>query len=428
MLVTREDLNPCTIKLTVVCEPEEVKHGFDTAFRKLTKKVRVPGFRPGKAPKGMLEQFVGGQELAEAAADEIVLKAYPKAVEQEQLEIDRTTMPQLSVSAIDKEEAKCEFVAKVPLPPKVELGDYKSLPVEQPSAEVTESEIDFQISELRRRGGTHGAVTDRGVEEGDMAVLNLKPEGVEGDGRNFMTSAGQTFPQLDAAIMGMRVEEIKNLLLTFPEDFQEKDWAGKNYEVQVTLNSLSGIQLPELDDSFAQSLNTENVDELRNKLREAIGVAKQQMVRQMVYEKLVDELMTRSQVAVSDNMWENLANRRLTELAQEQADNGKSLEKYAIENGMSLEQFAQAWRDKAKLEVERALLIQAVFSGEKMSVVEDDLRQELVSFSKELNMSPVEVFEIMSKNNTLEELHFRALSRKVGDFLLASAEVTVASA
>jgi len=427
MQVTREDLNPCTIKLTVVCEPEEVKTGFEIAFRKLTKKVRLPGFRPGKAPKGMLEQFVDSQDLKDAASEEIVLKLYPKAVEHESLDVDRTTMPQLTINEIDKGESKCEFTAKVPLPPKVELGDYNALPVSRPSADVTEEEIDFQIAELRKRGGTREAVTDRGVEEGDMAVLNLKPEGVEGDGRNFMTIAGQTFPQLDGAIMGMHVEEIKNILVTFPENFQEKDWAGKTYEVQVTLNSLSGVRLPELDDQFAQSLNTENVDELRIRLREAIGSAKQQMIKQMVHEKLVDELMTRSQVAVSDNMWENLATRRLNELAQEQAGNGKTLEAYAKENGMTVEQFAHAWRDKAKLEVERALLIQAVFSGEKMTVNEADLREELIILAKELSVNPAELLEDMSKNNTIEELHFRALSRKVGDFLLASADVTLAS-
>jgi len=431
MQITREELNPCTIKLSVVCDPEEVKTGFDIAFRKLTKKVRLPGFRPGKAPKAMLEQFIEEGELAEAAADEIVMKAYPKAVEQEALDVDRTTMPQLTVTAIDKAEAKCEFAAKVPLPPKVELGDYKQLPVEQPSTEVTEEEIDFQITELRRRGGTREAVTDRGVEEGDMAVLNLKPEGAEGsdaEGRTLMTIAGQNFPELDGAITGMHVEEIKHVLLPFPDDFQVQEWAGKKYEVEVTLNSLSGIRMPELDDQFAKTLNTENVDELRSRLREAIGSAKQTMVKQMVHEKLVDELMTRSQVFVSDNMWENLASRRLRETAEEQMEQGKTLETYASDNGMTVEQYAQAWRDKAKLEVERALLIQAVFSGEKMAVTEDDLRAELITLAKELDMPPMEVFELMSKNNTVEELHFRSLSRKVGDFLLANAEVTLASA
>ena len=423
MQVTREDLNPCTVKLTVVLDPEEVQQGYDTAFRQLTKKIKLPGFRPGKAPKAMLEGVLPAQDWNEAAAEEIVRKAYAKAVEQEGLQVDRTTSPQVSLDSIDHAERKAEFTAKVPLPPKVELGDYKNLPVSQPPTEVTDEEIERQIAELQKGRTSREKVADRGAQDGDVAVLNLKAE--EGDAKSFVSVVGQGFPGLDDAVRGMSVEEMKNVELQFPEDFQVKDWQGQTHTVKVTLNSLSAVSTPALDDAFAQSLQLENLDALKNRLRENIGRAKQQMVRQVLFEGLLEALMERSQVAVSDNMWETLADRRLRETAEEQNRQGKSLETYAQENGMTVENLVEAWKERAKLEVQRALLIQSVYSQEGMQVGNNELNQELVAMAQEYGVEPMEMVQTLQTNNALDELQFRALSRKVSDFLLAHADVTI---
>jgi trigger factor len=428
MQVTREELNPCTIKLTVVCDPDEVKKGYETAFKHMSKSLKLPGFRPGKAPRSLVEPMVSAQEWNELAAEEIVNRTYGKAVENEGLLVDRTTPPHIVVESISREESKVEFTAKVPLPPKVEMGDYKGLPVEQPSADVTDEEVEFEIDGLRKRGSTRETVTDRGVEEGDVAVLNIKQEDETGAGRNFMTIAGKTFPGLDEAVQGMHVEEMKTLELTFPDNFQEKDWSNKTMTVQVTLSSISAVRMPEIDDAFAQSLRSENVEDLKNRVRESIGRAKQLMVRQIAFERLLTELMARSEVSVSDNMWENLAERRLREYADEQAAQNKSLEDYAQEQGMTVEQLSEAWRSKAKLEVERALLIQEVYRREGMDINNQDLQQELLVMAQEFNTPPKELLEELQKNNAIDELHFRALSRKVGDFLLSNAEVTITPA
>jgi trigger factor len=373
----------------------------------------------------MLEQVLAAEEWDEAAAEEIVRKSYVKALEDQKLEIDRTTPPNVVVNTLDKAGEKAEYTVKVPLPPQVEVGDYKSLPVEQPSAEVTDEDVEFEIDELRKRGQTREAVTDRGVEEGDVAVVNVKVEGEEADGRNFMTIAGQTFPKFDEALMGMHVEEMKKVELKFPTTFQEKDWAGKELKVQITLNSLSAVRLPMLDDSFAQSLKLENLDELRSRLREAIGRVKHQMVKQLVHEQLLKALSERSKVSVSDNMWENLAERRLRETAVEQAKQKKTLEQYATENGMTVEQLAQAWKDRAKTDVERALLIQAVYTKEGMRVGDRELNEELIAMAGEYNLEPLEMLSQLRQSEALDELHFRALSKMVGDYLLSNADVKI---
>lgn len=424
MQVTRQDLNPCTVELTIALEPEAVKQGYEAALKQLTKKVKLPGFRPGKAPRSMLLDLVSEAEWNEAAAEEIVRRAYPKAIQQEGLEPDVTTSPNVAVKLLDRETGVAEFQAKVPLAPKVELGDYKNLPLEQPKSDVTEEEVEFQVEELRKKGQTRVAVTDRGIIEGDVAVVNIKADGAT-DGRNFMTVAGQTFPQLDEAIRGLKVEEMKSLDLTFPDNFQDKEWAGKTIHATVTINSLTSVQLPSLDDSFAQSLKTESLEDLKNRIREGIGRAKQSMIRQILHERLLEALHARSMVHVSDNMWENLADRRLRETAEEQARNQKTLEQYAAENGMTLDQLVEAWRVRAKTEVERALLIQQVYSKEELKITNLDLNEELVAMAQEYGIKPEELLQLLQQNKAFDELQFRTLARKVGDFLLKHADVTV---
>lgn len=424
MTITREDLNPCTVQLTIDVAPEQVKDGFDRALKTIAKGVRLPGFRPGHAPKHMVEKMVNPQELYEQAADEIVRSTFEKAVKEQALEPDQSVRPSIDLKELNRDELKAIYTAKVPLPPKIELTEYKGVEVDRPAIDVTDEEVNQQLTELRKRQGTRQVVTDRSAVDGDIAVVNIKLEGEAGEGRNFMTVIGQTFPQLDSALIGMNAEEIKSLELTFPAGFQQAEWAGKTYQTTVTLNSVSAVELPELDDEFAKALQTENVDELKVRVRESIQDAKEGMVRDMLQDQILEKLRTASNVQVSDNMWEALATQRLREIQEEQGRQGKSLEQYAVENGMTLESLIQVWNDQAKVHVERAMVVREIFAAEKLQITNDELNRELFSMSREFDIEPMKLLEILKANNTLVELQFRTISRKVTDFLINHAKVT----
>lgn len=420
MVVTREELNPCTIQLKIDVASDDVRGAFDRAFKKLTKGIKVPGFRPGAAPKHMLEQAVDPNRVAELAADMIVRDNFSKALEQEKLEPH--SQPSISIEKLDLAEAKCEFTAKIPLPPQVELADYRKLSATYPAFQVSDEEVDQQVDELRKGRSTRQAVVDRGIQPGDVAVLNIRVEG-EAEGRNFMTIAGQTFKDLDDAIVGLKPDEIKSLELTFPDNFQEKDWAGKKHKAHVSVRSISAQQMPELDDAFAQSLNIENLDELKTRVRDAITRAKQAIVDDYVNEQLLESLLEKSEVAVPDTMWEQVAMRRLNDLAAEQANKGKSMEQYAQEAGMSVEELINAWQEEAKTHVKRAVIVQKIFELESMQLTDADLNRELFEMAREYNTDPKELLAAMRKQNALSELQFRSVFRKVTDFLRSTADL-----
>lgn len=421
MQITREDLNPCTVKLNVVCDPEEVKAGFDKAMRLLMKKVRLPGFRPGHAPKHLVEQYVNKAELYDEALQNIVGVGYKEALKQQELEPDPTVRPQIEVTKLD--EAECEFTAKIGLPPVVELGDWKGIPVERPAVGVTEEDIDRQLQELRQRRGTREAITERGVVDGDVCVVNIKKDDEEGDGRTFMVIAGQTFATLDAALAGMRVEEVKHGELSFPDNFQEKDWAGKSFSATLTLNSVSSIRMPELDDAFAQSLKTENVDDLRDRIRSGMDKAVSAEIDKIVSEQLLDGLLERSKVEVSDNMWEPIADQRISEVAEEQRKEGRTIEDYVTEHGMTVESLREAWRDRAKTEVMRALIVREIYKQQDMKLDNEDLSAELEEMAREAGVTPKDMVRMLEQANAMNELQFRAISRKVRELLAAQANV-----
>ena len=421
MTVTREDLNPCTVRLDIVCEPAQVTAGFDRAYKDAAKKVRVPGFRPGHAPKHLVQNSVDKDTLNEMAAEHIVAAAFKLALKEQ--EIEPFLRPAVEINKLSEDEKECEFSARVPLKPVVELGDYKALKATRPKIDVNDAEVEQQIEEMRQRKSKREAVTDRGVHEGDVTVVNIKLEGETGDGRTFMTIAGQTFPDLDAVLQGMSAEDMKSAELNFPDSFQEKDWAGQKHHCQITVRSVSSVKMPELDDSFAQEFNTESLSDLKGRLKEVILSAKVAQSQQYVNEQLMDNLLAISTIHVPDPMWEQVAMQRLQDIQREQQEKSKTIEQFSEENGMSVEQLVEAVKGEAKLYVQRAQAIQEIFLKEEMKLLNEDLTQELHEMSLEYNMPPEQLFGELKKNNALQELTHRAINRRVMTFLNGHAAI-----
>lgn len=415
MQITREDLNPCTVKLDITCDPDQVKQGFEKAFKQLSKSVRLPGFRPGHAPRAMVEPLIAPNRLYDEAIEHVVNAAYKQAVEQEKLQPYGS--PAVEVKELNHETSACSFVLKVPLKPVVELGEYKGLQVETVPIEVSDEEIDQQIENMRREKSTREPILDRGVGEGDVAVLNIRVDGEQGDGRNFMTIAGQTFPQLDQAILGMKAEDMKHAELAFPDNFQEKDWAGKTFPATITLRSVSAMKLPEVDDSFAKTFSTESVEELRTRLRGAMSKFKEARVQEYMNEQLLEKLLAGSTVHVPDTMWEGVAAQRFRDIAEELRGKNQTLEQYAKENGMTVEEFAKALGNEAATQVKRAVVVQEIAIKEQLSLSNQDLNDELIQMAREREEKPEDTLAILKKHEALSELQHRALFRKVTQFL-----------
>lgn len=424
MTVQRTDLNPCTIKLEVVCTADQVEKGFDRAIREFAKKVRVPGFRPGSAPRSMVEQMIPEQDLVSSAVDQTIRSALKSALDR--TELVPQDAPAVTVTKFERTPPALEFEVKVPLAAKVKVGEYKGLKASRPTPEVEPGEVLRQIEELRQRASTRQAVTGRGIQEGDVAVANIRPDGETGEGKTFMVIAGQTFAGLDAALTGMEPEQIRHAELDFPANFQDKDWAGKKLACSITVRSVSSVHVPEVDEEFAKSLNTESVADLETRVREGIVEAKRRMGEEIVNEQLLDALMAASEVEVPDTTWERVASRRLNEMAAYLQREGKTLEDHAQANGMTLEELAAAQMAEAKTHVQRATLVREIFLSEDMKITDQEANATFLQIAQENQVTQEELPKWAKENGAAlrEEIVFRTMFGKVIGLLREHATVT----
>lgn len=423
MRVEREDLNPCTVLLRIACSPEQVAAGFATAYKRAAKRIKVPGFRPGTAPAHLVKQYVDPEWVKEVAAEEVVKTAYTEAVKGQNL--TPHAAPRIEITKYEGEGGELEFSAKVPLPPQVELGPLEGIEVVRYKAEVTDEEVQHHLEQLRADKATRKKVESRGAREGDFAVVNIKIEGEEGDGRTFMAVVGQTFPQLDQALMGMDLDAIKQAELQFPDNFNEKDWAGKLLSCQIRLRSLSAPELPELTDEFAQQFNTESLEELKERIRQGVLEAKERHFESYVHEQLLDKLIESSTIFVPDTMFESVAEQRLRNLAQEAAQAGMTLSQVAAQNNMTEEQLGQRIMEEAHGEVLRALVLTEIFAKLEMKLDKNDLMEQVAEIARSEGIPPGEAWHVIKRAGRTDELHFGALRKKVLEYLVSKAKVKI---
>lgn len=424
MQISRDDLNPCTVVLEVVCSAKQVETAFKRVLKEYGKRVRIPGFRAGQAPSAMIEKAVPLGDLEGAAMEEAIRASLRKALTDESL--NAVAQPAVDLKKFTREPPECEYTAKVPLAPQVELGEYEGLQAEKYRIEVTEADIERQIDELRSRSGQRKEVADRGLQAGDNALVNIKIEGDEGDGRNFVVVAGQTFEGLDTALMGMQLDDIKSVDLTFPEAFEEQDLAGQTEKCTVTLRSLSAIELPALDDDFAKSLSLEDVSELRARVETRIREVRQQLSEEMVHERIIEQLHAASTVHVADNLWEAVAERRLSNIKEQLKEKGTDLGAYVQQNGMTEEQFVKAQRQEAKTHVERAAIIDSVFKQEGLAITNEDTNAQFLKIAYENNVLPEKMTEFAKEfgPQIQDEIVNRTMYAKVLGLLTEKAKIT----
>lgn len=417
MTIKRTDLNPCTVLLEVECTPQQVREAITKTLRRASKRVRIPGFRPGTAPPEVVKKHVNLEAVKEWAAEEAVNLGLKDALKQEDLTPYRGARPRLEEMDFDFDAATCRFSVKVPLEPKVELGEYKGLQATMPNAQITDEAVDEYIEQIRSERASKQPVETRGAQHGDQAVVLIRPEDKSLGEKAFAVSVGQTFQSLDETLLGMKAEDVRTVELVFPSDFADAAWAGKALKCEVEVRSLTAPVLPDLDEAFAQSLNAESVEDLRSKVRTALERAVEQRNRNMVQEQLLTSLMGSSTIELPDTLWEDVAERRLGELERDLQQAGKSLEEAAADEGTTPDGVREHFRNAARSEVARAMAIRTIAEKEGITLSNQDVIAQALAIASREGVEPEVVLDAYRRAGRLDELRFQALYDKVLAFL-----------
>ena len=387
-------------EIAIKIEEKEWQDALDKAFEKANKKVKIDGFRQGKAPKEVFIKKYGEESLFMDAADLVLQPAYQKMLD-ENKDVEIVAQPEVALKSISKDGV--EFVFTITTKPEVKLGKYKKLGVKKEKVEVTKEEIENALNETLNRYAEN-VVKDGKVENGDIAIIDFEgfKDGVAfegGKGENYsLTIGSNTFiPGFEDQIIGMSKDEEKDINVTFPEDYHSEDLKGQKVVFKVKVNEIKTTKIPELDKDFFEDLAMEGIDSkesLEKQLEENIKAHKEQHAE----DHYIDELLKKGIENMEVDIPEAMINEELDRMIRQYEENLKM-------QGLTLEQFYQftnsdeaALKDQMKEEAEKRvasrLLLEAIKVEEKIEIADDEAKKEAEELAKKYNMEKDEFLKL----------------------------------
>jgi trigger factor len=399
-----EQLSPTRVRINVEVPFTELEPDFQLAYKELAKQVRLPGFRPGKAPAKLLEARFG----REAMLDQVVNAALPARYGQAVAESDVHPLGQPDIEVTKKEYGQeLAFTAEVDVRPKITLPDLSALTVSVDPIEVGDDDVDAELQSLRARFGTQTAV-DRPVADGDFVSIDLSAT-VDGQdvpnaaaqGMSHEVGSGRLIAGLDDALVGMSVDESRE----FTAKLATGEHAGQDAQVTVTVRSVKERELPEPDNEFAQLASEfDTIEELRAKLSDQVHQSKRAQQAEQIRNATLDALLEQVDVpvpeAVVQAQFETVTRNALGGL---QLDDAK-FEEVLAQQGSSREKFDADSRSAAEKDVKTQLLLDALADELEVQVGQDDLTERLMATSQQYGIEPQQLFTYLQEHNQLTAL------------------------
>ncbi len=384
MKVTREKTEDSQAYLSIEMEPSEVEDALEMSYHRLVKRAKIPGFRKGKAPRAILERYLGKESLFEDAMNTLVPEACEKAIEEQ--EIEAIARPQIEIAQADP----VVFKAVVPLRPTIELGDYRQIRMTPEPFEVASDNVDAVIERLRHQHATWEPV-ERPVDLGDLVVLDI--ESTLGD-QPFVNQQGAQFQVVQDAIfpapgfsqemLGMEVGEEREFRLTFPADYPRAELAEKEASFKVRVAEIKQEKLPELDDEFAQAVNPEfkTPDKLREQVSTNLRLGAEERAKVDFEERVVEAAVDLARVEFPPIMVEADVDRLLDQQLRRWQAGDRGLDEYLKNINRTEEELREELRPLAMKRVTQSLVLGRIAEEEKIEVADSEVDAEIGNVTK----------------------------------------------
>ncbi len=428
MSYTVEKISGNQVKIHFEVESEKFEAAMHKAYLKLRGRINIPGFRRGKAPRKLIENMYGEAVFHEEALDQLFPEVYTEAVDGADLKtVDRPELDEIAEIGSGK---VLRFSVKVFVSPDIELGSYKGLKAVRYTHKVTDEEVDSRIAQDVEKATTTEDVTDRALENGDLA--NLDYEGTL-DGAAFAggTAQGQTLeigsgtfiPGFEEQMVGMTIGEEKDLKVTFPKDYGAEDLAGREAVFHVKLNSIQAKIKPELDDEFAADVSEfHTFAEYREDIRRQLQERADKNADTELENTLVQSAVDACDCDIPEAMIESELDTMMRELRMRMAYQGIRMEDYLRYTGQSEEQVRENYRSEAHNRVKMQLVLEAIGKAENIEVTDEDVDKAVREEAERENRGYDE-FKASLNDRQTEYLRQNAVIRKTVDLIRANAVV-----
>lgn len=434
MKVTVNEVDQHKVTLHIEVPVDEAEKGSKAACNNLANKVNIKGFRKGKAPRIVLESFLGKDAVKEEIFEVVASRAYNAALQEQK--IVPVSDPDIKVITNEKGQPVV-FDATVTKKPEVKLGDYKGIEAAKQPVEVTEEQVSAELVNLQK-AHSKMVVAPEGsaIVNDDFAIIDFKGsvdgvpfEGGEGKAYPLQIGSGSFIPGFEEQLIGCKAGEQKDVKVTFPEEYFQKDLAGKEAVFAVTVNDVKRRELPPIDDELAKENGKYNtLDELKEDLRKKLEAQSQLKNLEAFNSEVIKKAMDNSEVDIPEVMVDAKADQMIEELSMKLETQNMNMQDYLKYTNSDMNKLKTSYHDPAKENVKMDLVLEAICKAEKIEVTEMDMQAEIVGMAQNFGADPREVYKIIMKEHRVPMLAQSVSRKKAAAFILKNAVDTNAAA
>jgi len=396
-----EKLEKNMAKLTIEVSAEEFEKACNTAYNNNKSKMSVPGFRKGKVPRQMIEKMYGPGVFYEEAADICIRSSYPEEIEANS-DIEVVSRPEIEVTQCEKGE-NFIYVATVALKPEVKLGKYKGVSIEKVETEVTDADIDAEIEKERRANSRTILVEDRAVKDGDITVIDFEGfvdgvafEGGKGENYPLTIGSGAFIPGFEEQLIGAEIGKEVEVNVTFPEDYNAAELAGKAATFKCTVNEIKETELPEVDDEFASEVSDfDTVAEWKEDLKKTLTEKKEATAKDEKESKALEAAIENAEMDIPDAMVEFEAENMINDYAMRLRQQGLTIDQYMMFTGMDMNGLKEQMKPQAVKTIQSRLVLEAIVADAKIEATDEEVDAEIAKMAEMYGMEVDKIKDTM---------------------------------
>ncbi|NLM17529.1 MAG: trigger factor [Candidatus Riflebacteria bacterium] len=420
-----QELEASKVALTVEVGVEKVTAAYNNFYKNAAKQIRVPGFRKGKVPKGVISNYMGQEAVNEQVEKDLLQEVYPEIIEDSKIE--PVSPPTIEESEIaEGKPYKCKAIVEVR--PKLGEFNYKDLSVSVKREEIDEDSLKKLLQQIRVQRSTPTQIEEGGLENGDFFTADFKvyENGELQEDLSHPQFSGE-FDEKDE-ISGFMKGMTKGENRKHSADFTDKTddgsgdpYLGKKLEFDATMNSITRKILPELNDEFAKSLGEyENLDALKAALMKDLEERSKEDAEERAFDAMVEQIINNYEFELPEGMVQSTTDYFIESLEQRYGRLGISLRDYVKNSGMTVKEFRETFRDKAVLHTKTMLILEAIGEREKIEVTDSEYREEIEERAKTYGMSPDQFIKLVTQHAEEDGIRYSIRAKKIKDFLLTN--------
>ena len=414
-----------TVKLTITFSGEEWKNAIDKAYAKTRGKYTVPGFRKGKAPKSVVENYYGKGVFFDEAFNVLYSENYPAIIEKEKANFTVVGEPELSVDEMSEE--KIVLTAVVPVKPEIKIGSYKGLEIKKYEYNVTDEDVEKEVRKIASREAKSVDVTDRPCKSGDTVKIDFsgsvdgeKFAGGTAEDYDLELGSGSFIPGFEDQVAGMSIGEEKDIVVKFPDDYQAENLKGKDATFAIKLKGIKGKELPELTDEYVKKhTGSETLADYTAKVKERLEKQAEARGRDQTENSILEAISKTVEAEIPQAMVETEIDAIVRDFSNRLMYQGLKLEDYIKYMGQTMEQFRSQFAEQAKARVISQLVIEKIIKDENITATDEEVEAKVAAQAKEIDKD-VEEYKKTIDPRQLAYIRNDIIITKLFDFLTAN--------